>query len=361
MSLNQIIDQPTGVRKGEEVDIAALEAYVRTHLAVAGGPFVVEQFPSGFSNLTYLIRLGNRELVLRRPPFGADIKSAHDMGREFRVLSGLIKVYEKVPAPLLYCDDSSIIGAPFYVMERVKGVILRRQPPKGLSLTPDIMRGLSETFVDTFVALHQVDVAATGLADFGRPEGYIERQISGWRRRYKNAVTDDVPEMEQVGTWLDENMPGESGAALVHNDFKYDNLVLDPEDLTKIIAVLDWEMATVGDPLMDLGTTLAYWSEQGDPGEMTMFGLTHLAGNLNRQQVVERYAAKSGAEIRDPLFYYVYGLYKLAVIVQQIYARYKKGLTQDSRFAGLIHLVRACATMATRALDKNRIYELMRR
>jgi aminoglycoside phosphotransferase (APT) family kinase protein len=291
--------------------------------------------------------------VLRRPPFGANIKTAHDMGREYRILSALKPVYPKVPRPLLYCPDASVIGAPFYLMERLYGVILRNEPPRGL--TPEVMRGVSHALVEALVELHTLDYQKAGLADLGRPEGYISRQVSGWSQRYQNARTDDIPGLERAMAWLVENLPAESGAALIHNDFKYDNLMLAPDDLTRVIAVLDWEMATLGDPLMDLGTTLGYWAEAGDPPGLKSFGLTHLPGNLTRAGLVELYAEKTGRDVSGIIFYYIFGLFKVGVIMQQIYARYMKGMTQDQRFGMLIHLIREIGLMIDRALDTGKV------
>lgn len=354
-----MIDQSTAVRQGETLDLPRLAVYLTAHLPDATGPLVVEQFPSGYSNLTYLLRLGNQELVLRRPPFGANIHSAHDMGREYRVLSGLIQVYPKVPRPLLYCEDTTVIGAPFYVMERVRGVILRARPPQGLHLSPALMGALSTALIDNLAAIHAVDVQAAGLADLGKPAGYVGRQIGGWTKRYRNAQTDEIPGVEEAIPWLERNMPTESGAAIIHNDYKYDNVVLAPHDLTQLIAVLDWEMCTLGDPLMDLGTTLGYWIEPNDPPALQgMFGLTTLPGNLDRQQLVARYEVASGRTVEHSLFYYVYGLFKIAVIIQQIYYRYRQGHTQDERFAGLLDVVVGCGHMAALALEKGRISQL---
>jgi aminoglycoside phosphotransferase (APT) family kinase protein len=352
------LDQPTAVRPGEALPAERLEAYLRTSLPDLDGPLIVEQFPGGFSNLTYLLRFGERALVLRRPPFGANIRGGHDMGREFRILSGLITTYPKVPRPLLACDDSEVIGAPFYVMERVAGVILRNRVPAQLELTPDVMRRLCLALIDTFVELHAIDYAAAGLSEIGKPAGYVARQVSGWSTRYANARTDDVPELEQASAWLAAHLPPETEATLIHNDFKYDNVILDPQDVARIVAVLDWEMATLGDPLTDLGTTLAYWMEQGDPAPLRQFGLTSLPGNLDRRQWVARYAERSRRDVSNILFYFVYGLFKNAVIVQQIYARYRKGATQDQRFAGLIHMVRAYGQLAARAIERGRIDDL---
>ena len=357
--MTQRIDQPKAVRQGEALEPTRLEPYLREHLNLSG-ELRVKQFPSGFSNLTYLLELGGTPLVLRRPPFGAAIKSAHDMGREYRVLSHLHPVYDKAPKPLLYCEDVEVIGAPFYVMERVEGVILRGTMPEDRAPAPDVMRGVATSLVNALAELHAVDLGAAGLRDFGRPEGYALRQVRGWTERYKAAQTDRVPTLEGAAEWLADNMPPEPSdpaASLIHNDFKYDNVVFSPHDPTRITAVLDWEMATVGDPLMDLGTSLGYWTQADDPPAMQRLGLspTALPGNPTRAEVLEQYQRASGRDLPNPVFYYVYGLFKIAVILQQIYARYKKGLTKDERFAGLIHAVRACGEMAERAVDRGSV------
>jgi aminoglycoside phosphotransferase (APT) family kinase protein len=245
-------------------------------------------------------------------------------------------------------------------MERVNGIILRATAPPGLELGPAIMRKLSEKFVENLFEIHSLDYCAAGLAELGKPEGYVSRQVEGWAKRYQNARTDDIGEMDTVAAWLAEQKPRESGACLIHNDYKYDNLVLDPEQLWRIRACLDWEMATVGDPLMDLGSTLGYWADPDDPEEWReqCFGLTTLPGNLNRQQLLERYAQQSGREVAHGVFYFVYGLFKIAVIVQQIYTRYKQGLTADERFGRLIRMVRAASQTAVLAIEKGRISQL---
>lgn len=346
------------VRQGEELPNGPLMAYFTAHMPGLDGPLTVEQFPAGFSNLTYLLRAGDRELVLRRPPIGAKIKTAHDMGREYRILSHLHPVYKKVPRPLLFCDDETILGAPFYVMERVNGIILRAQPPRELELTPELMRGLSETFIENLAEIHEVDYEAAGLGDLGSPHGYVQRQVEGWTRRYYNSRTHDVPAIEHVADWLMQHLPADSErSALIHNDYKYDNLVLSPEDLTRVVAVLDWEMATIGDPLMDFGTSLGYWVERTDPEEWQRygFGLTSLPGSLGRTELLDHYVRRTRSRIDDPVFYFVYGLLKIAVIVQQIYFRYQKGLTRDPRFAQLGELVKACGEVAKRAVERKRI------
>jgi aminoglycoside phosphotransferase (APT) family kinase protein len=305
-----------------------------------------------------LIRAGDRELVLRRPPIGAKIKTAHDMSREYRILSHLHPVYQKVPRPLLFCDDESVLGAPFYVMERVRGVILRAQKPHGLDLSPELMRRLSETFVDNLAEIHGIDFEAAGLGELGSPQGYVRRQVEGWTKRYYNARTDEVASIESLADWLQQNLPADSDRpALIHNDYKYDNLVLAPDDLARVIAVLDWEMATIGDPLMDFGTSLGYWVEATDPEEWQRygFGMTSLAGSFTRTALLEYYARRTGRRIDDPVFYFVYGLLKIAVIVQQIYFRYQKGLTRDPRFAQLGALVQACGVLGWRAIERRRV------
>jgi aminoglycoside phosphotransferase (APT) family kinase protein len=351
-------DQSKPVRAGEELDVARLGAYLRQHLPnLEVGEIQVEQFPSGFSNLTYLIRAGADEFVLRRPPAGAQVKSGHDMAREFRVLSNLRKVYEKVPRALVYCDDEAVIGAPFYLMERVNGVIIRSRLPNGLVLDADSVSRLTEAFVSNLSDIHAVDCRACGLGELGQPDGYVQRQVEGWTKRYTAARTDDVPNMERAAVWLADNQPGESGAALIHNDYKFDNVVLDPEDLSRIIAVLDWEMATLGDPLMDFGTALGYWMDADDPDEWqnASMGLTRLPGQVSRNEMAQLYAQASGRDLSGLVFYYAFALFKTGVIVQQIYKRYRLGFTQDERFAKLDAVVRACGQMAMLAIEKQRI------
>ena len=355
-------DKTAAVRAGEALDEASLDSYLRASFEGLRGALRVEQFPGGHSNLTYLLKYQDREFVLRRPPFGAKIKSAHDMGREYKVLQALEGIYSAAPKAYVHCEDEGVLGAEFYVMERVKGVILRQRPPKGLTLTAPLMETLSRALVDNLVEIHGVDLKKAGLEDFGRPEGYVSRQVKGWTRRYDAAKTDEIREMEMVSAWLREHEPRSSGASLIHNDYKYDNVVFDSARLEsgEIVAVLDWEMATVGDPLMDFGTSVAYWVDPDDPVELKSlpFGPTSLPGNLSRLEVVERYGELSGRDVSGILYYYVYALFKVGVILQQIYARYKKGLTKDPRFAMMLEGVKLVGRQATRALERNRIDRL---
>jgi aminoglycoside phosphotransferase (APT) family kinase protein len=351
------LDQAAPVRAGEELPLERLEAYLREHLSLPADPLVVEQFSLGYSNLTYLLRAGSAEMVLRRPPPGNQVKSAHDMGREFRVLTGLGKNYSAVPKPILYCQDENILGAPFYVMARKHGVILRKTLPPGLIIDAQTWRRLGLALVDHLGQLHCLDYNAAGLADLGRPKGYAARQVGGWIKRFHDAQTGDVPGLDRVGRWLGENVPAESAAALIHNDFKFDNLLLDPDDLTKVVAVFDWEMATIGDPLMDLGTTLGYWVESTDSEglQQVATGPTYLPGNLTRQELVGRYEDKTGRRLCNALFYYCYGLFKIAGIVQQIYARFVRGHTRDPRFARLDAHVAVLIRQAEKSLETGKI------
>lgn len=333
-------DNAVAVRAGEELDLARLSAYLGRHFDGAG-PVRVEQFPSGHSNLTYRVTWGSRELVLRRPPFGSQVKSAHDMGREYRVLSKLHETYNVAPKVILYCDDLSVLDAPFYIMEPIRGIILRRQLPPGLLLSPAVARKLSEAFLDNLVRLHSLDYDKMGLGDLGKPQGYLERQVKRWIERYYNSATHDLPEVGRISAWLAHHIPASSDATLIHNDYKYDNVVLDSKDITTIVGVLDWEMCTLGDPLSDLGTTLAYWTDPSDPGELQEIcsAPTIIPGTLTRGQLAQRYAIATGRGIHDMVFYLTFARFKVAVIVQQIYYRYARGLTHDERFATMPHKI----------------------
>lgn len=335
--MSGLLDHPAPIRPGEELDLVSLEPYLRRQFPGDAGALLVRQFPSGHSNLTYSLSLGTREFVLRRPPFGSKVKSAHDMSREFRVLSKLHSVYAPAPEVLLYCDDDSIIGAPFYVMNPIHGIILRRHVPRGLNFPAEKARRLSESFVDNLIRLHRVDYADVGLSDLGKPEGYLQRQVRGWTERYYGSKTHDYPEVEKIAAWMQQYMPSTSGVSLIHNDYKYDNVVLDPNDITAIVGVLDWEMCTIGDPLTDLGTTLAYWADSTDPEELqkNRWGPTNVAGSLTRAEIVNDYARKTGTDASQIALYLAFARFKLAVVVQQIYYRYYQGLTKDERFASM--------------------------
>jgi aminoglycoside phosphotransferase (APT) family kinase protein len=348
-------DEPRPVRAGEELDLAALAAYLARELGDHGA-VAVDQFPGGHSNLTYRVRHGDREYVLRRPPFGSKVKSAHDMGREVAVLSKLAPVYPRAPRVLAFESTGDVLGAPFYLMERRHGIILRRQLPAELAGDRPRLGALCELLVDALVELHAVDYAAAGLGDLGKPAGYVERQVRGWSERYDGSQTDDIAAMTEVAAWLAAHRPGDGAPALIHNDFKFDNLIFDPS-LGAVTGVLDWEMATLGDPLKDLGTALSYWAQADDGAGMQAlpFGPTATPGMWTRAEVAARYLARSGRTTDALVFYYAFGLFKTAVIAQQIYYRFAKGLTTDQRFAPLIYAVRALADQAAAAIARGTI------
>lgn len=350
-------DHPAPVRPGEELDLARLEPFLLRHFPDASGPVSVEQFPSGHSNLTYLVRLGDREFVLRRPPFGSKVKSAHDMSREYRVLSKLHPAYSPAPQVVLYSDDESILGAPFYLMDRIRGIIIRRNLPRDFPFTEETARRLSESFIDNLARLHSLDYAQIGFGDLGKPEGYLERQVRGWIARYSGSRTHELPEVASISAWLKENMPASTAATLIHNDYKYDNVVLDPADITKIVGVLDWEMATIGDPLTDLGTTLAYWVDARDPEELQRLRWcpSNNPGSLTRSQLLERYARATGRDVSGMVFYLAFARFKIAVIVQQIYYRYHQGLTKDARFATMPELIQTLLRASLRGIENGAI------
>ena len=345
------------VRSGEEIDEDKLFEFMRSHGFANAGDRSVEQFPAGSSNLTYLVTMGSDEYVLRRPPFGNTVKTAHDMRREFDVLSKLSAIYPQTPKPILFCDDVSVTGSEFYLMERRKGLIIRGRSPALFEGSSEMQRRICQGFIENLVKLHSLDYEAAGLDGLGRPDGYVRRQVKGWTARYFAAKTGDWPELESAIGWLNENMPTESHATLIHNDYKFDNVMLDPNDLTEIVAVLDWEMATVGDPLMDLGTTLGYWMarDSGDEMPNMPFNPRVLMESISRDELVGMYAKASGRDTSGILFYYVFGTFKIAAIAQQIYARYLKGLTKDRRFADFHQFVGALGRIASNALEKGTI------
>ncbi len=446
--------ETNAVRPGEEIDVGLLAAFLTSELDLTTDEIDVEQFPAGSSNLTYLIRVGRasddvvgsapppvaggdlrtqdecttprvskgdsrtansdtdptqtilREYVLRRPPFGNTVKSAHDMLREFDVLSKLSAIYTPAPKPLLFCSDASVIGSEFYLMERREGLIIRgkipathdflspegkqiivqgkadgRDPglndgepsdPEGVERPRyDIALGRAQTledsqdfrlavcrsFIQNLADLHSLNPSDAQLETLGKPVGYNRRQVEGWTGRYFAAKTHDWDALESAITWLNDNIPAESGASLIHNDYKFDNVMLDPTDLTRVTAVLDWEMVTIGDPLMDLGTTLAYWMSRdaGDELLSMPFNPRVLMENISRHELVDMYADARGHAVPDMLFYYVFGTFKIAVIAQQIYARYVKGFTSDARFAGFDRFVAELGRIAANAIRTHSI------
>jgi aminoglycoside phosphotransferase (APT) family kinase protein len=322
------------VRDEDAFDVAAVHAWLRGQDAgVPADAPEVRQFTGGASNLTYLLRYPGRELILRRPPAGTKASSAHDMAREHRIQS-LLAPHFPVPRMVALCTDPAVLGSDFYVMERVEGVIPRATMPPEIGAEPRLMRALGERFVDLLVQLHGVDPDVAGLSELSRGEGYVARQIAGWSERYRRARTRNVPSFERVMRWLEVEQPPDAGSCVIHNDFRLDNLVLDPADALRVRAVLDWELATVGDPLMDLGGALAYWVQADDGRAARFLGRqpSWLPGMPTRAEIVARYCERTGHDAGRWPFYEVFGLFRLAVIAQQIYYRYHRRETRNPAF-----------------------------
>jgi aminoglycoside phosphotransferase (APT) family kinase protein len=348
------IDKPVDIRKGEELDLKKIEEFLKDSIQGLDGDISVQQFPSGHSNLTYFVKVGQREFVLRKPPAGKKAKTAHDMSREYKILTALKKTFPYVPEAMLYSEETSIIGSSFYIMERLRGLILRKDLPEDFSLSKDGITKLCQKLVDVLGELHTLDYKAVGLEDFGKPQGYVKRQVEGWSRRYRDAKTDDAPDFEKVMEWLHEKMPQDSPhPAVIHNDFKFDNVVLNPSNPVEITGVLDWEMATIGDPFMDLGGTLAYWIDHDDPEEQQLMRMlpTNAPGMMTRKDLLAYYMDKTGWQVDCVDFYYCFGLFKLAVIAQQIYFRFYHGQTKDERFRMFVFAVQILERTALRVIE----------
>ena len=350
------------LRSGEGLDLLALDAFVRSRLPPdridPAASLELEQFAGGHSNLTYLVRYGDSEFVLRRPPVGPVAPTAHNMPREHNLLAVIHPHFQLAPKPLLLCEDVSVIGVPFYLMERRRGRIVRSSLPSDLEHDVTARKRLSEAVVDTLAALHAVDIYQTNIAAIGKPEGLLQRQVSGWSERWQRSKTGALEQMEEVIGWLEDNMPPESSAndaTIVHNDFKLDNLMLANDDPTRIVAVLDWEMTTVGDPLIDVGLVLTYWTMRGprEQQKSSLTAVTNGPGWLTREKLITRYQTKTGRDLSRIAFYEIFARFKIAVVIQQIYFRYVKGQTQDERFRNLNVLVRSLAEDAANLADNN--------
>ena len=337
-----VIGDTREVRPGEQLDWKALEAYLRLHLPVhhikgldLSRDLEISQFPGGHSNLTYLARFGGGELVIRRPPLGPVPARAHDMAREYRWLAALNPVFPLAPRPYLLCEDPAVVGAVFYVMERRRGVVVRSEEPLPLRDHPEARRRVSEALIDTLADLHNIDVTDGPLAALGKPAGFVDRQVRGWNERWIKSKLDDLPEMDALAGWLLERIPADADPpAVVHGDFKLDNVLLDPLDVGHLVAVFDWEMSALGDPLVDLGILLAYWEPTAPPSQRdALTTVTDRPGYLTRTEIIDRYAARSGRDLSAIRFYETFALFKIAVVIQQIYYRYTRGQTQDTRFA----------------------------
>jgi aminoglycoside phosphotransferase (APT) family kinase protein len=325
------------IRADEGLDTARLEAYLRGRLPVAEGPLTIGQFGGGHANLTYLLRFGETEYVLRRPPLGPIVASSHDMSREHRVLSRLHRVFDLAPECHLLCDDTAVIGAEFMVMERRVGRVIRLDLPARFLGDPELARRIGEMLIDSLAALHRVDAQGCGLGDLGRPEGFVARQLEGWTGRWRQAMDQENPAMDRLISWLESNRPDPRETTLIHNDYKLDNMLVGADDPDRAVALLDWDMCTRGDPLMDLGYLLNYWVEPGDPHEWRAAAAmpTWRPGFPSRAEAAARYGEKTGFALHDLLWYRVFGAFKIAVVLQQIYIRWRRGQTQDQRFADM--------------------------
>ena len=352
------LEDTIAVRTGESFDLPAIEQYLRVHIEGLGvGTLQVRQFPSGASNLTYLLQVGTWEGVLRRPPFGPVPPKAHDMEREAGLLQKVHPVFALAPKPYVFCNDLSIMGVPFYVMERKRGVVLNDTFPPNVAPSEAIGRGISLTTVETLVHIHGIDWQAAGLDTLGHPEGFLERQVKGWIERYARAKTDEIPQVDPLIRWLAEHVPQSPAPSLIHNDFKLNNMLFSLEDVTQASAVLDWEMATIGDPLFDLAVSLCYWIQPDDSEEMraVLPTVTTSPGFLTRAQFIEVYSQKSGRDISSMQFYMAFAYFKLAVILQQIYARWKHGQTQDPRFEAFKARVHTLIVHAASLIENHKI------
>ena len=349
------------VRESEQLEWGALANYVREKLTTilgprfdAAAPMTVEQFPGGHSNLTYLLRFNTQEFVMRRPPFGPVPPRAHDMAREYRILEAVHPVFPLAPQPFVLCEDASVIGSIFYIMERRHGLVVRYDEPPELADQPAERRRVSEGLVDTLAELHAVDIAAHGLTTLGKPAGFVERQVRGWSERWSGSQTSNLPEMDVLAAWLAERLPPDPARpTVVHGDFKLDNVMLDARDIGHIVAVFDWEMSAVGDPLIDLGILLCYCVHTSTASQRdAVTSVTHRAGWLTRAEILERYAARARVDLTNITFYEVFAVFKLAVVLQQIFYRYHRGQTDDPRFATLDSRVTWLARIATALAGK---------
>ena len=349
------------VRKGEELDKIKISNFFYNNNLISNKNIEpnIQQYSNGYSNLTYLINFEQSNFVLRCPPKGA-VKKGHDMSREYNVLSKLNTSFNKVPKTYIYSDDLSILNCPFYVMEMIDGIILTGKEVNKRNIKADDFGKISKVWLETFIELHSIDYKSIGLENLGRPKGYIDRQIEIWSNQYNISKTTEIESANKVIKWLFENKPSSQNTSLIHNDYKYDNVVFKDENWNRINSILDWEMCTIGDPLMDLGTSIAYWTMSNDH-PLILNGLkspTIFEGNPSRSKIVELYCKKTNTKIDDFVFYYVYGLFKIAVIVQQIFFRFKKGLSSDQKFSKLDKYAKVLSDTAWQSIQKMQIENL---
>ncbi|MEH7438502.1 phosphotransferase family protein [Neobacillus drentensis] len=345
------------VRKGEELNLVVLEKFLReTFETLPAGPLEILQFSAGHSNLTYQLKMGEWEAVLRRPPLGPVAPKAHDMEREYKILSELNPIFSVAPKPLLFSDNLEIVGSSFFLMERKNGIVIDTSFPDGIQVTKELCHHLSKVMVEKLVELHAIDYKQTGLSLISKPEGFMERQVHGWISRYERAKTDEIAVVDTLKKWLVDHIPREHESTIIHYDYKFNNAMYN-EQFTEMVGLFDWEMTTVGDPLADLGVAMSYWN-QSDDSDLLIKGLGRepvtavYDGFFTRNQFIELYAQKSGRDISNFNFYLTFAYFKLAVIGQQIYYRFKKGQTNDMRFANFNHFVKNLILHAAHVADQ---------
>jgi aminoglycoside phosphotransferase (APT) family kinase protein len=342
-----LLDGSSEVRDDERLDEARLESFLRGAVDGLEGPMVVRQFHGGHANLTYDVRFGDRELVLRRPPLGPVAPKSHDMRREFRALAALAPLFAYSPRPVVLCEDESVIGAIFFVMERARGIVVRHDWPEGLGDDPELRRRMGLSLVDALADLHGVDTGRPEVAALGRAEGFVERQVKGWHGRWEMARTRDIPAMDELATWLAARIPDPERVSVLHNDYKLDNAMFAADDPGRLVAIFDWDMTSLGDPMIDLGTLLGYWTDATDEGARgTGSPVTRLPGFPSRSEVAERYRERTGADLTHLPWFETFALFKTAVVLEQIYVRFVKGQTQDERFRTLGDSVPVLARIA---------------
>ena len=331
-----LLDHSSEVRPDESFDEARLDGYLRERIPGLGAPLVVRQFHGGHANLTYDIRFGDRALVLRRPPLGPVAPRSHDMRREFRALAALAPVFPYSPRPVLLCEDEGVIGAVFFVMERSHGVVVRQSWPAALGDGPALRRRMAESLIDALADLHNVDTSRPEIAALGRPEGFVARQVKGWHERWERARTREIPAMDELAEWLAQSIPPPQRVSVLHNDYKLDNAMFAPDDPGRLVAIFDWDMTSLGDPMIDLGTLLGYWSQADDDTPRgTGGGVTALPGFPTRDAIAARYAERTGVDVSHRAWFETFALFKTAVVLEQIYVRFVKGQTKDESFRAL--------------------------
>jgi aminoglycoside phosphotransferase (APT) family kinase protein len=327
--------ETVSVRPEAVLDLDVVSRFLRGKLPNTDGPLEIAQFAGGHANLTYLVRFGDQEYVLRRPPSGPVAAGAYDMAREFRALSALWLVYPPACRPFLFCDDANVLGAPFFVMERRRGLVIHKEMPPEYLHRPDLYRRLSEALIDSLVALHAIDYKAVGLESLGKPEGFVERQVNNWSKRWDRAKIEEMPLLDELGRWLLAHLPRSQAPTLLHNDYKLDNHMVDPVDISRIVALFDWDQCTLGDPLVDLGLLLNYWTQANDSPGRQFFSQapTTLPGFYTRAELAQRYATQSGRDVSTIPFYETFALWKTAIVVMQLFVLYRNGQLRDERLA----------------------------